>query len=300
MFDTPYQTTSMSKTGFSGPALERLRSMEINGDLLDVKSRFNIKAIQPNAVAKDVLPFSLPLTKAQIRTMECDVIFDGRAFLRQTGEPLKQDAWDHQVRMCELIAWWMKTPSYERKELLSGGKYLTMAYVRWVTGLLTRSLSLMEDQSYLLSALVAIFFIQLHEPDGAELEAHDQDRILARASRVIPAMDATTLHGRIGDIPKLSNLNDFVEWSTKVINSPRYSKVTVGLILNLSGYAWGPSFTDSSKAALEYPPIFAAMVYTTLLERSFGKTNMGTLLHKIIRSNEDKDFIKSINYILRG
>lgn len=300
MIDTPYQTTSMRKTAFTTAGLQRIRALEINGELLNINSRFNIKAIKPSTMAMDVTPFSLPITKVQLPTLECDLVIDARSLLRTNGEPLKKDAWDHAVRMCELIAWWLNTDPSERTSLLSMGNYATIAYSGWIANVLTRSLSLDVTQSLLLRATAAVFFVQLHDAPNAEMTDRQRDRILSRVARTLPRMDVITLSEMLGEIPRVNDISEWLTWTASVINSPRFDKATPGVLLNLVGYAWGPGYGDQVKAALEYPPIFNAMIYSTLIERSYGKTNMGTLLTKIVRSTEDKDFIKSINQILRG
>lgn len=297
MFDTPYQTTASSRTAFTQTALQRLRSMEINGELYNVPGPFSVVAVKPGA--NDVLPFNLPLTQKQIPTMEASVLIDARSHLRANGEVVRKDNWEHAVRMAELTAWWIKTEPFERSSLLSNGNYALIAYSSWISSVVGKVLSLDYTQIMNVRALAAVFYMQLHMSVDS-IEGRDQDRILSRVARSLPRMDVSLLHSIVGDIPLLRDVDDFVQWVIEVLKSPRTDKLTAGVIFNAVGYAWGPAYGEQSRAAVEYPPIFVAMVYSSLIERSFSKNNMGVLLHKIVRSSEDKDFIKSINYILRG
>lgn len=299
MFDTPYQTTSMRKTALNQQGLARLRNMEINGELMDVGSRFKIRAVKPSVMAMDVLPFTLPLTKVQMPTMEVDVIIDARSMLRANGEPIKRDAWEHLIRVAELTAWWETTDPHERTSLLSIGNYAMQAYIGWISNTLVSSLNLDIRESLLLRATVGVFYAQLHL-SGDELKGNDYDRILTRVSRSLAKMDSHTLSTMLGEIPRLKDVNEWLVWATQILGSPKFDRMTVGVLLNMVNSTWGPGYTDQVRAAVEYPPIFNALVYSTLSDRAYAKTRMGDLLFKIVRSSEDKDFVKSINHLLRG
>ncbi|MNE86607.1 hypothetical protein D3C80_1837250 [compost metagenome] len=50
--------------------------------------------------------------------------------------------------------------------------------------------------------------------------------------------------------------------------------------------------------AVEYPPMFLAMLYSTCKERSYTRTGLGRVIEAVIRQGSDKEYVKSMNHLI--
>ena len=123
---------------------------------------------------------------------------------------------------------------------------------------------------------------------------------MVRAARALSGVDAVTLHGVVGDIPPLPNIQSFVNWVKKILDTPRVEDLTVGYLYIALGASYGVAYREAVAISLEYPPVFIAMVYTALNDRGYSKTGLGKIVEKVISRDNHKEFIKNVNHLIKG
>jgi hypothetical protein len=298
MFDTPYQTTAASRYDLS-KTIVAVRKLEINEELIPaVGSLSGVKFVPPGE--ETILPFQQPLTTVEIPTLESTVVIDGRSLLRSNGKPVRDDAYNHAVMIGDLTVLWLQNKDLWRKDLLDIGEFPAKVFVRWMSQALTTRLTLDAVQVALVRSLLFIYYIQLFNPLSEHATDEDRDRLLTRAARYIVGVDSETLSGIVGKVPVLNNLADLVKWIKERLDSPRTEKLTVGLIFDAIGFSYGQTYKESVCVALEYPPVFVALVYKTCLERSYTRSGLGRVIETVVSRGNDKDYVKSLENLLRA
>lgn len=296
MINSPYQTTAFGKHVFDKTA-SLVRRLEIDGKLVKVTGDGSVMSIPKQST--EVPPFGLWLTREEVPTMNASVVFDGRAFLKEDGTPAKADTYAFFKDAGILIRNWVRHGSGDLKD--TGGDFLVKVFSQWMRNGLTARLGVDIGQVYLVQAVMAIYYLQLHTPLTSNSSGQDVDRILNRAARVLPATDPITLLDRLGGhIEPLATLEDAIDWIRKLSDSPRMEGLTMALARTTVARAWPYTYKEVSSAAVEYPPIFAAMVYHTLKNSGFIRTELGDLIKKSVRGNESLTFIKSMERYLNG
>lgn len=294
MFITPFQTTPCSRFVLDKLAtgirrLEIDRRLVSNGDMPS-----GVFAVPPGVI--EFQPFMQPVTRIEIPTLEAEVVFDGRPLLRADQTPTKMDAWHHAVLTASLTKQWVSDPGF-RRDLLNAGDVAGKAFVAWLSGAIGLRLGLDFGQIALVRACAAVYYIQLFGALDEHSSTAEADRLLVRASRYLPGVDAHTLSTVIGKLPALHNITDFVEWVKKVLDSPRSEQLTVALLYISLGYSFGPAYRESVAVALEYPPVFSALVYTAMKERSYSKTGLGNVIERLGQRGNDRDYPKNIDHL---
>lgn len=298
MFDTPYQTTPCNRFSLDKLAAG-VRRLEIDSILVQPEGvDYNI-ALVPASVT-DFLPFQQPLTKREVPTLEHSVVIDGRSMLRANGTPNKHDVYNHAILTAVLTDIWYTSDVSMRRDFLNLGDLLPKAFISWMSNAIALRLGLDFGQTSRLRGVVAIYYVQLHGPLTANHDLGELDRLVTRAARYLPGVDAAGLLSYLGDIPPLHNISDFVKWATVVLDSPRMEQLTVAALNSYLGYSFGPSFRESVAVALEYPPVFTALVYTACNERSYTKSGLGKVIENLISRGSDKEFTKNVkNFITK-
>lgn len=294
MFNSPYQTSGFQSHLFDKTG-KGIRKLEIEGELIKLTPGGNIVAVPPGVV--EFPPFHMFLTKDQIPHLEADVVIDGRGFLTAEGKPSKLDTYNFYVMTSQMIVQWMKG---EKSDLLSaGGDFLTKMYGQWIRNSLSHRIGLDFNQTYRVQAAAVVFYIQQHIPLTTNSNGNDVDRIVVRASRALPTTDPISLMAVFSDnVPPLTTLVDVLQWMQELIGSVRGTGLSVALARTALGRAWTMGYRDVSNAAIEYPPIFASMVYHSLKSSGFVRTELGDMLKRSARGNDAANFIKSIDRYL--
>lgn len=298
MFETPYQTTPCSRfvldKTFSG-----IRRLEINEGLVHPTQCPGGISFVPVGVV-DFQPFQQPITRIEIPNLETELVMDGRSILKADGTPNRTDIFQHACLTGQLVKFWYTGDVSAKRDMLNLGDFPAKAFISWMAGAITLRLGLDFGQAAVLRALTAVYYIQLFGPLTAHPTEDEVDRLLSRASRLVPGTDATTLKNTLGDVPALHNLGDYVAWVRKVLNSPRSEMLTVALIYTSLGFSFGVAYREAVAVACEYPPIFIALVYSAVNERSYSKTGLGKVVEKIISRGQDKEFVKNVDHLIKA
>lgn len=296
MFISPYQTTAFGKHVFDKTST-LVKRLEIDDKLVKVTPDGSVMSIPKSST--DIPPFGLWLTREEVPTLNAQVVFDGRSFLKEDGTPAKLDVYTFFKQAGILTRNWVATGTGELKDV--GGDFLVKIFSQWMRNSLTARLGLDITQVYLVQAVMAIYYIQLHTPLTSNSNGGDVDRILNRAARALPATDPVTLLDRLGGfIEPLRSIEDAVNWIRRLSDSPRMEGLTMALVRTAVTRAWPFAYKEVTSASVEYPPIFAAMVYHSLKSSGFVRTELGDLLKKTVRGNESISFVKSMERYLNG
>lgn len=291
MFNSPYQTSGFTNHTFDKTG-RSIRKLEIDGTLIKMTPSGNIVAVPPGVT--EFPPFSMFLTKDQIPHLEADVVIDGRGFLNADGHPTKKEVYEFYLTTALLIVKWMDGG---KSDLLSaGGDFLTKIYSQWVRNSISPRLGLDFNQTYRIQAVAAVYFIQQSVPITNNSNGSTVDRVVTRASRALPTTDPVSLLDTFNDvIPPLNSLEDALAWMREMVDTTRAVGLNSAMARTALGRAWTMAYRDISNAAIEYPPIFASMVYHSLKGAGFVRTDLGEMLKRTVRGNDGSNFVKTID-----
>lgn len=286
MINTPYASNSFQHHRFDKTGRE-IRLLEIDQRL--VRMDDGVYAV-PYGVTS-FPPFNLFLTKEQVPSLETDIVVDGRLFLKADNTPARRDIYEFYLMVATLMKDWM---AGNRKDLLHTTDLLMRFYSQWFRNTVSGRMGLDLSQTLVIQAVGVVFFIKQFDQDISD------DLLLKRAVRVIPGVDMYGLLDLLGgSIRDIKTLSDVMEWIREIFDSPRTSSLTNAYATIAFSRTWGPAFKEMSLAAVEYPPIFAAMCYHSIRSSGFLRTDLGQWLKKSIRPNDTTEYVRSIDMLLR-
>lgn len=284
--NTPYSSTFFNKYTFSKIA-NVVRMLEIDESL--VKMEDGIYAI-PYGESR-IPPLTLPLTKKEIPTLVCDVVVDGRHFLKASNEPARKDIYDFNLLLALLTRDWMRG---NKRDLLQVTPLFHKFYSQWFRNTLSGRLGLDFAQVFKIQAIGAITFLKYFDD-------YSDDVLASRASRVLPGTDDFTLLNTFGgEFPDAKTFPETLEWIRESIDSPRASSLSLAYGTVAFSRTWGPAFKEVSLCAVEYPPVFAAMCYHSLKSNGFIRTDLGQFLKKTVRTAESTEFVRSMDMLINN
>lgn len=297
MFSTPYHTTqcSMMEIKSIQSALQR---HEVHGDLAPAVSLKGaalkgVVVVPPQV--KSLKPFDLPMDYEGPKGLK--VAVDVRGFVRADGNNFKITngaEYEGALLRGALSHIWMTEVPGAAHEMRRFHDLPAKVFVRLISETIVRQLHLSAvDQQGVVAAAGLLYYSNFIAGDDA-YSADELERIaiaVARISRISPA----TIHGFYQDVPRVSNLDTFCDAMRHITKNPRLDKVDAAFVITLMGGIWfGASARRLVSVGLEYPPVWLALVYQAVTDRSFHGSRLTKMVEEENRNNAGTVFARQI------
>jgi hypothetical protein len=192
--------------------------------------------------------------------------------------------------------------------LLSGPNYLfnvsdecIAAYSRWISDSIVIRYGLNPHDLCTIEALAAIFYISLFK-DTRDWDDDLKSDILNKLTKPLK-IPGQYLESILNNLDKpMVNVHDLVENIKIYTESVRLKELSHGVLFTIISRSWfGFNSPELLAVALEHPPTWLALVYTSLNNRLYAKTGLTKVTERIFRRDgerfkrEIKNFIEIMN-----
>lgn len=294
MYSNPYQTTPCADYNLARIE-EAIKLAEIEGTLQSAKSadgNYILGLTLVTSANREIPPFAHPL---YIKNEEKGILYlDVRGCTRVDREGKlsvsSKTEYDFALLRGKLSRHWL---SGNVVELLALGQLPLTVYARWISENITRRFGL-DPLSQMKATIVAGFFFLSMFREEAELTEQEKIKFAGQISRAT-RIPVETILEHADSLTPMSSVKDLVTNLITVVGNVRLEKLSTGLLYASLGGSWfGGNANETSAVALEHPPTFLAMVFTSLHER--GYRNAG--LAKVVLNCDKGDLGKSFSYHL--
>lgn len=171
-----------------------------------------------------------------------------------------------------------------------------LAYAKWISSLIASKFMLNPKEELDINTLALIFYSRLftderHEDDIDKLSVRFRDTLYTK--------------GMLQDIYsrslQMKTLEDFCGLLYEVTGNIRLKDFNVQMLYRLTQTSWMGIETKNNLAiAIEYPPIWIAMCYSSLVNNMFKKTNIGDKVESLSKRGEGQAFIRSVDEFIKS
>lgn len=185
------------------------------------------------------------------------------------------------------LAWLARSP-LELKNTLS---FAGSVFSAWISEIVTKRFALDPKDQLILAIISHYYFQSLHYPE----DQFDEDMLQMFAVHTMKATKAPSqLVFEIFDkIGRISNLNDFCTAVTNVLENIRLKDFNSGILITCAGSSWfGLNAKEIIAVSLEHPPTWYAIVYTSLVERSYRNSMISRISERYGKNKAGDDYIK--------
>lgn len=200
----------------------------------------------------------------------------------------------------QLQAVWYKTNGASRLDGIK--KYPMAVYVNWITNALDNRLHLDAEAYRKAKVITAIFFeslfLDLTVPRKiSDDEAMDLALYISRIS-FIPTDFVVDTVREVGSYIK--DVKEFIEVLKEHGGSLRFKQINVGVFYTALLGSWFGTFLHREVVgvAVEYPPTFFAMVWSSITETTYRDTPIGKLVNKLNKDDVHRIFMAEISDLL--
>lgn len=176
-------------------------------------------------------------------------------------------------------------------------EYLIKAYTRWIGVAINQKLLINETTQPNVLIITAYYvYCQLH-PKDSNIDSSKFSRVAAIIARAAMT-NVTTTEEILEQLPRLETIDDYIKALQDHAGTDRFAKLTPGFIFTLVQFAWyGSSVAVICSVAIEYPPVFVAMVYNALNNGGYQKTPVGRILREM-NLQDGQHFTKIIDTLI--
>ncbi len=258
-------------------------------------------------LAERIPAFTMPVTSVEYASRKLDdggwVFMDARSFMRRDrnsgsgtvmANQFQADFWQ---RMGDLTALWVKEPTL-REDFLRVGDLPAMTYISWLSQSIAQKLGLDMEVAREVQIVTAVYYAHhFFEADEA-LSEKGKAKILKLVSRWTRA--PIPLIEQVGsDLPYMTLLDDYIKaLHTHFAHNTRISQINVGFLIMTLGRSWfGYGAQEISAVALEYPPIYLALIEAACNNKVWRKTHLGKLVERFAIGRVAQEFGRSMEVL---
>lgn len=180
------------------------------------------------------------------------------------------------------------------ERILGLGLFPMKIFTRWLTNVVAKRLAIPQETQYSMMILSAYYFYCLHvNSTDRDFNQIDLSRVVGLIHRVT-GLELRNIHDLVTGLPILRDLNGFIQVLKDRTGSTRLATLTPAGLFALVGNTIGghdPRVTIG--VALEHPPTFVALTYTSLTYRGAGKSGLAEVIKPLANSQEARDFTGS-------
>lgn len=302
MINSPWNSTALRRHKLDA-ILSELAIAKATGGLIAESE--NVIVVSPLIEAVDA--FTLPITRheyADRRLSDGDAVFiDGRSFMRKeqrsdSGYVVNNQLQaDFFVRIAELTALWVKDQSI-RDDFTRVGDIAAQAYVSWVSQAISSKLGLDLEVARELQIITAAFYLhQFHSADEIT-SPRGKEKAMKMISRWT-RHPIQIIDGVISNLPYMDLLDDYAKAVQEHFSTnTRVAQINAGfVIMNLNGSWFGYGSKEICAVALEYPPVFLALVEAAANGKVWRKTHLGRIVERLATGRLGQEFSRSMEVL---
>lgn len=304
MIDSPWQSIWLKQHGTEKIASE-LAKAKVTPGALQVAEDGDVIIITP--YAQDVPVFYIPITENELggrKLFNPGAIFvDGRSFMKKStqikGETVtnNQTTQEFTLRAAKLIHYWFNAPT-ARLDLMRTSDLPATAFTGWISSEISSKLGLDADTLRTLQIITATFYAHLYHAESEVMSERGQDKVIRLVSRwTRHPLDKIDI---VKDLAYMRGMTEYVDEVKRIFSSnTRIAMISTGLLISSLNRGWfGAGANELMTVAIEYPPVWLALVEAASNSKVYKKTGLGRVVERYSRATMAADFSKSLDILL--
>jgi hypothetical protein len=193
------------------------------------------------------------------------------------------------------LIWLNDGPGYIKNNL----SFASTVYSAWLSEIISRTYALdFKDQTTL--AIISSFFYQTLFTND---KTFTEDTLQKMAIHTINATKAPAnlIYNIFDRIESMANINDFCSTVVSILENTRLDNFNLAMLLTLIRNSWyGTNAKEIISVAIEHPPTWNALVYTSLTERTYSNSNIYKIAERFGKKGASTEYIKNYTGLIKN
>lgn len=176
--------------------------------------------------------------------------------------------------------------------ILNFGHFQIQIFANWISDVFGRRYALDAEQTVKISVIAAYYYLCLFTRE----EVVDQRRFIAIITKVT-MVGAPFVLDTLRDIDYIGTIEEFLQTVISVLQTDRLEGLAIDVMIAMLGGSWfGPNAAILVGIALEYPPLWNALLYLSLTEQVNRSTGIGKVALK--RERDSREYTSIVSQFL--
>lgn len=193
------------------------------------------------------------------------------------------------------LAWLTGSPSGMKNTL----GFAATVFSAWISEVISKRFAL-DPRDQLVLAIISHFYFQsLHYPESTFDEETKQ--IFAVHTMKATKCPSQLVFEVFDKITQLRNIDDYCTNVKAILENVRLKDFNVGMLITCIGVSWfGTNAKEILAVALEHPPTWYAIVFTSLNERTYKDSMVARVAERYGKNNAWDSYSKSYGELVKG
>ena len=198
-----------------------------------------------------------------------------------------------KTRLIMNLVWLNEGPS----ELKNNFRFAGIIYAMWISQLLTKAFALDYKDQTVISIIAHVFYQFLFEENIEEITEEDIQRLSVHTIKATSADSKMVFEylDKIRNFGPINNIDSLCFLIKELTDNVRLDHLNTAYLLTLMKSSWfGTNAKEIITVALEHPPTWCALIYTSLVERTYKNTMIATICERFGKRGKADEFV--MNY----
>lgn len=282
MIISPYGA-QVTKHHILGPTQDKLVAALSHGELcfLEDAGKNVVFVVGAKDAVIDIPLFGHPIEIQAVggeKYMACDIrsMASERRSVKDQPVVRQRSEFSFMVRRAILQRAWNEGEFGELKNI---SKMPIAIFAQWVSEAITRQLHVDPQVQLELRVLSAFYYLCLFSLPVAHTDERERLKYAVQISNALSYRNVDEIMRIIEGVGHLENLDQFCKAVVGKGFSVRLERLAPGLLITWLVMSWyGTSAREVAAVALEHPPTFLAMVFSSITDRGYRKTRLAEMI----------------------
>lgn len=188
------------------------------------------------------------------------------------------------------LVWLNDRPTVLRSMFAFANNVFTM----WLSETIAKVYNLDFNERSIIAAITSIYYQTLFLEDSKFTE--EQKLLLVKNASNFTSIPSNNLFLLIDKIEKLDDINDYCKAISSIVENVRLKDFNLAMLLTIIANSWyGFNAKEIVSVALEHPPTWIAIVYTSLSDKTYKNSSISIFADKLSKRGNSDEFMK--NYL---
>jgi hypothetical protein len=190
---------------------------------------------------------------------------------------------------------WLTGSSNVLKNTLA---FAGIVYTTWLAEAISKNYNLDFGDQTTLAIITSCFYQSLFSEDS-ELTEESKQKMATHTMKASRA-PSELVFKVMDQLKPMTNVEDYCEQVKTILSNTRLNNFNLGTLLTIVRNSWyGANAKEIISVSIEHPPTFCAMVYASVIERTYKTSLIARISERFGKRGESDNFIKAFNDIMR-
>lgn len=303
MILSPY-SSSVTKNIDIQEVVHALEQVHASGRLQSLGK--GIVAVMPDDTHTPLFTQMLTNVELNHQLKDVDIVIDARTLFKENSNfkiqggdkfiPSENNYLNFTLIRAKLQQLWL-SDKFSKSDMGFSENFSSNVFVNWIADKLAFTLKIDDEQKLRLAILTNLYYYHLFI-DVQQLTDQMKHQMAGRIYS-----QYRLVHDKVMEIVEttgyMKDIFGYADAIKKTVDSSRTDMVNGRSIIGAAiGGGWiGPNFKENTAIALEHPPTFLAMVYTSIISKTYKSTAIGNIVKNTNHKTDPQTFVRHIDFI---